>query len=214
VILVGAGGHARVLVECLRLGNIPVLGYVCLPGSVAKGNMTALRHFGSDEALDSMDRTAVRLVNGIGSVRSTEARRDAFARFRQAGFSFETVSHPSVIIAPDAILEEGTQVMAGAIVQPGCRIGANAILNTRVSVDHDSVIETHSHLACGVVLSGHVRVGADVHVGTGAMVAQNISIGRGALVGAGSVVLDDVAEGEFVAGVPARRIARVETARS
>ena len=65
-----------------------------------------------------------------------------------------------------------------------------------------------------VVLSGHVRVGADVHIGTGAMVAQNISIGRGALVGAGSVVLDDVAEGEFVAGVPARRIARVETARS
>ena len=48
------------------------------------------------------------------------------------------------------------------------------------------------------------RVCRGASIGSGAVVLGGVTIGPGALVGAGSVVTRDVAEGEVVAGVPAR----------
>jgi UDP-2-acetamido-3-amino-2,3-dideoxy-glucuronate N-acetyltransferase len=50
-------------------------------------------------------------------------------------------------------------------------------------------------------------VGDRASIGSGAIVMAGVSIGSSALVGAGAVVTRDVAAGETVAGVPARRLA-------
>ena len=49
-----------------------------------------------------------------------------------------------------------------------------------------------------------VRDGASI--GSGAVILGGVEIGAGALVGAGAVVTRDIAAGETVAGVPARRL--------
>jgi UDP-2-acetamido-3-amino-2,3-dideoxy-glucuronate N-acetyltransferase len=48
------------------------------------------------------------------------------------------------------------------------------------------------------------RVGDRASLGSGAIVLGGVTIGPGALIGAGAVVTRDVADGETVAGVPAR----------
>ncbi len=53
-----------------------------------------------------------------------------------------------------------------------------------------------------------VRIDACAIIYSGAIVAPGVHIGRNAIVAAGAVVLEDVAQGGFVAGVPARPVRR------
>jgi len=203
-IIVCGGGHARVLLDTLRLLDWVVQGY-------ADRNETALSskgiaYLGTDAAIEKLDPAQVILVNGLGSVKSTEARRAIFERFRQTSFRFASFVPPGPIVAQDCVLHEGTQVLAGAIVQPDSEIGENSILNTGCRIDHDGRIGRHVHIAPGVTLSGAVHVGDGAHVGTGAVVIQGINIGQHAVVGAGAVVTRDVKDHVVVVGVPARDI--------
>ncbi len=62
----------------------------------------------------------------------------------------------------------------------------------------------------GDLAPGQIRVGDNVLLGVNAVVLGPIRIGNRAVIGAGSVATRDVAEGEVVAGIPARPIRRRE----
>lgn len=204
VVILGAGGHARVLIDALRLTSRSILGISDANSAKTGDTVMGIPVIGDDEAVLRYSPDEVELVNGIGSVASTFRRASIFAAFREKGYGFATVIHPSAVVAPDVALGAGVQVMAGAIIQTGARVSMNSIINTRASVDHDCVIGANVHLAPGVTLCGEVLVADNVHVGTGAVIIQGISVGRGSIVGAGSVVLRNVPEDVTIYGVPAR----------
>jgi UDP-perosamine 4-acetyltransferase len=208
VLVLGAGGHARVLIDTLQCLGISILGV--LDAAVEKHGQSILgaQVLGGDNMLEDFSPYDVELVNGVGSVADTNARRDLFRRQKARGFRFATVVHPSAVVSPHARLLEGAQVMAGAVVQTGCRIGANVLINTGAFVDHDCAIGDHVHLAPGVTLSGEVEIGDGAHVGTGATIIQGRRIGDESLVAAGAVVVDHVAMRALVMGVPAREVKR------
>jgi UDP-perosamine 4-acetyltransferase len=205
VIVIGGGGHAKVLIDALRAGSIPVLAVTDADPRKIGAELLGIPVAGSDELVQNHDPKSVRLVNGLGSVRPTDRRRLIYEKFKARGFSFASVIHPSAIVSREVILGEGVQIMAGAVVQAGSTIGDNSILNTRTAVDHDCIIGRHVHLAPGVVLSGGVQVDDGAHVGTSASVIEGVRIGNSALVAAGSVVVKDVPPGATVSGVPAGR---------
>jgi sugar O-acyltransferase (sialic acid O-acetyltransferase NeuD family) len=208
VIVLGAGGHAKVLIEAL-LKNGAVIAGIVDPNPVFLGTeILGVPVIGGDEVITGYPPTDVLLVNGIGSISRPEVRKSVFERFVSQGYRFATVVHSSAVVASDVMLGEGAQVMAGAVIQPGTRIGCNAIVNTRASVDHDCQVEDHGHLAPGVTLSGNVAVGAGTHVGTGATVIQGVSIGANCLVAAGALVIRAVQDNMTVMGVPAREVQR------
>lgn len=192
VIIIGAGGHARVLLDALRLMSCTVLGYVdpaFAKGAQGPGGVLVL---GGDEALKEFSAADVQLVNGVGSVGPTASRNAVYRRGKDAGFVFARVVHPSAVVSSSVLLGEGVQVMAGCVVQTDAQIGANSIINTCASVDHDCRIGETVHIAPGVTLSGNVSVGDRTHIGTGAVVIQGISIGADSLIAAGAVVYRDV----------------------
>lgn len=206
VILIGGGGHARVLIEALRLQGRQILFATDDDEGLHGGEVFGVRIEGPDGCVLEIPADSVGLVNAVGSVTAPIGRRRVFEQFVERGYRFEQVIHPTAVLASSAELGEGVQVMAGAVIQPSAIIGPNALINTRASVDHDCVIEAHVHVAPGVTLSGGVHVHDTVHVGTGATVIQGIDIGREAVVGAGAVVVRDVEAGAIVLGVPARSI--------
>lgn len=204
VFIIGAGGHAKVLLDILAIRGVAVEGLIDNKLTDDVQSVLGCKVFHDESCLDSVKKTEVELVNGIGMVDSRTHRADVYQSFSKRGFSFASVIHPSAIIATNAALGAGCQIMAAAVVQPGCRIGENTIINTSASVDHDCTVGAHSHIAPGSVLSGFVRVGERCHIGAGATLIQNVSVGDDSVVGAGAVVIRDVPPDTVVVGVPAK----------
>jgi UDP-perosamine 4-acetyltransferase len=203
-IVLGAGGHAKVLIDALLLLGRGIEG-VLDPDTGKHGvNILGVRVLGGEELLERRAGADVRLVNALGSVGRPQLRRQVHERFTARGFGFAGVVHPAACVSPHAEVAGSAQIMAGAVVQAGARIGEDVIINTRASVDHDCVIGAHCHIAPGATLSGDVHVGVGSHIGAGATVLQGVRIGAGCVVGAGAVVLRGVPDGAVVVGVPAR----------
>ena len=195
VVVIGGGGHGKVLIEALQRAGVPVLG-VLDPALVPGSRVLEVAVLGDDRWLEGRAYEGFDLVNGIGSLPGkSEVRRQVFERWRALGFRFAKVIHPAAIVASDVVLNEGAQIMAGAVMQPGVSVGADSIVNTRAAVDHDCRIGAHCHLAPGVTLSGGVSVGDGCHIGTGATVIQDITLGEASVIAAGATVFRNVAAG-------------------
>jgi len=205
VIIIGGGGHAKVVADVLKLNNYPIVGIVDCNGPEGL-KIKDIPYLGTDDAVFQYLPQSILLANGVGSIGSTERRESVFNFFQGKDYHFVKVVHPSSVIAADVIMGEGVQVMAGAVIQPGSILGCNVVINTRASVDHDCNIGNHTHIAPGAILSGGVQVESGVHIGTGAVVLQGTYIGEQAVVGAGTVVIQDVLPHSTMVGVPARLV--------
>jgi len=205
LVLLGAGGHAKVLASLIQALGRPVAG-VCDPALALQGAPVwrGLPVLGDDNALDPFDPSQVELVNGLGQLVGGAARERLFASMSARGFHFPALVHPAAWVDPTAHLATGVQVMAGVVVQADVRIGDNSILNTGARIDHDCVVGEHVHVAPGVTLCGAVHVGARAFLGAGSTVVQGIRLGDGSVAGAGTTVRHDLEAGQRWLGGPSR----------
>lgn len=196
VLVVGAGGHAKVVVATLQAAGQVVAG--CLDDDPAATGRIVLGVpvLGPVALLAAHDGLAILAVG------DNAARRSLAEAF--PGIRWATAIHPAAIVHPTVTVGEGAVVFAGAIVQPDTEIGRHAIVNTAASVDHDGRIGEYAHVAPGVHLSGGVDVGEGVLLGVGCCVAPGCAVGPWAVVGAGAAVVGDLPAYTTCVGVPAR----------
>jgi UDP-perosamine 4-acetyltransferase len=195
LVLVGGGGHAKVIIDALRGSKkFTVIGLVDI--AMAKGDdLLGVKVLGSDDELPLLFKEGVRhAFIGVGSIGDCATRKKIDINLRRIGFEIPVIVHPKAIIASDAVLGDGTFVAAAAVINPGVRTGRNVIINTSSSVDHDCILGDFVHIAPGVTLSGGVKVGDDTHVGTGAKIIQCLNIGKRCMIGAGATVRHDMAD--------------------
>jgi sugar O-acyltransferase (sialic acid O-acetyltransferase NeuD family) len=205
ILIVGAGGHAAVVADALLACGERVLGFTDADPAKHGHTLCGLPVLGGDDALGAHSPGELMLVNGLGGVNDTTARRTVQRRLEAAGWHFAGVRHPTAIVSPFAQVGDGVQLLAASVVQAGARIGAGCIVNTAAIVEHDVVLGAWVHLAPRAVVCGDVAIGPHSHVGAGAVVRQGIRLGEGSMVGAGAVVVKDFAGGGLLVGVPARR---------
>lgn len=205
-LVIGGGGHAKVLVDALAASGETVVGIVDSASSPGGGRLLGVPVIGDDNVVLGFAPNSVLLVNALGSVGMPDKRKAIFEKFKQLKYRFARVIHPSAVIGLEVELGEGVQVMAGAVVQPGARIGDNTLINTRSSVDHDCILGAHVHVAPGATLSGGVRLEEGVHIGAGAVLIQAVRVGRNSIVAAGAVVVGNVLSNTKVAGIPAKEM--------
>lgn len=205
IVILGAGGHAKVLLSLLQSMGADVKG-VCDPTLAQSGvqSWRGVTVLGGDEALDELDTTQVALVNGLGQVVGSIRRQQVFLELTAKGFVFPPLLHSAAWVDSSVVLEAGAQVMAGAVIQPDSVIGANTIINTGARIDHDCIIGSHVHVAPSAVLCGGVNVAAGAFIGAGATIIQGRTIGEDAIVGAGSTVVRDLQARHLVVSSPMR----------
>lgn len=188
VIVLGAGGHASVLVDMLRQLEVDILGIVSKEKPSENGIFSGIPWYKNDEDVLIFDKSTVLLVNGIGSMPGNEIRYKVHSKFKQLGYGFYSVISPKAIVSSFITLAEGIQIMPGCIVNTNVSVGEATILNSGAIIEHDCKIGNHNHIAPGAVLSGSVITEDFVHIGTGAQVIQGMRIGERTLVGAGATV--------------------------
>jgi len=200
LLVVGAGGHAKVVIDAAEEVGFEIAGIV---GTAAD----APEILGHPVSLSSEDVSADGFIVAIGD-NATRARY--FAEYARRGLPPLSVSHPSAIVGKDVVIGDGTFVAAGVIVNAGARIGADSILNTGCTVDHDCVIGEHSHIGPQVALCGAVTLGEGVLLGVGSCASPRASVGAWSIVGAGAAIVDDLPALTLCIGVPARPVRAVE----
>lgn len=198
MVIFGAGGHGRVVVDAALAAGMS-------PAWIVDDHPPGLEIYGV-RVLNSADRrwrglTSFRFIVAVGRNETRERiHRELLAR----GGEPVSIVHPSAVVSPRAWVGRGTVVMAGVVVNPGARVGDNVILNTACSVDHDCDIADHVHLCPGTRIAGAVRIGTRAMLGTGTCVIPKVTIGSDTTIGAGSVVIRDLPSRAEAYGNPAR----------
>lgn len=198
VLVLGAGGHAVVVVEILRKLNANILGLVSKDAPNLTGVFEGLVCYPSDDDVLNFSCDQIVLVNAIGSLPGNNVRFKVHNKFKKLGYHFATLVSPNAIISDYATLCEGVQVMPGAIVNANSHIGEGSIINSGAIIEHDCDIGRQNHIAPGAILSGGVVTGEFVHISTGAKVIQGISIGEHSVVGAGATVTKNLASNKIL----------------
>ncbi|MCC5929809.1 MAG: acetyltransferase [Cyclobacteriaceae bacterium] len=195
MILYGAGGHARVLLDCLlSVGeNIPLI-FDDDPEKTQLMGIEVHNHYSG--IMHQYDK----IIIAIGDNRT---RKKISEKIEHRPGS---LSHSSAIISPFAYIGEGTVVLQGAIVQAGAVIGRHVIINTGAMIDHDCIIGDYTHVGPGSVICGGVKIDEGVLIGAGAVVKPSIEIGSWSILGAGAVVVKNVIRQAVVAGNPAKAL--------
>jgi sugar O-acyltransferase (sialic acid O-acetyltransferase NeuD family) len=200
ILILGAGGHGKVVADILCCAGEPVMGF--LDDDPATWGTTRLGLPVLGDIVTYREHLPSGLILGMGNIAARARIVDTLGG--EAHGLWRNAIHPRAIVARSVQLGCGVAVMAGAVVNPESVLGDHSVINTGATVDHDCTIGAYAHVGPGAHLAGGVRVGRAALVGIGASVTQGLAIGDGAIIGAGSVVIDPVPAHVTVKGIPAR----------
>ncbi|HEX4956211.1 MAG TPA: acetyltransferase [Thermoanaerobaculia bacterium] len=202
IVVIGGGGHARVVIEILLVAGWQVVGFT--DARQHSENWCSVPCLGGDFELPRVRAAGV--SQAIVAVGENALRGRLAGEAAAAGFALANAVHPGAWLSPTVSLGRGIAIMAGAVLNAGVVVGDNVIVNTGATVDHDCRLGAQVHVAPGCHLAGSVVVEEGALIGVGAVVGRGrpLVIGARAVVGSGSVVIGDVPAGATVVGNPAR----------
>ena len=209
IVLLGAGGHCRVVIEACQANGFEVVGI--LDANIAKGTkIMGIPVLGDDSLAQELFATGVRFM-AVSIVGNLELRSRLLSTYADMGFEFPSFVCKAAHLSEYAeISDEGVLIQPGTIVNAEAVVGAHATLNTGCLVEHQATVGCNSHIAPRSMLLGFSSVGDRTMIGAGAIILPSVSVGNDCIVGAGSVVLQDVPSGMVVAGNPAKVIRKKE----
>lgn len=202
VIIIGAGGNAKVIADIIVKNNDELLGF--LDDNIAEGTeiLSGYKNLGKIGESNQFQEQYedVKFIISIGDSEIREKMAKDYS------LKYYTAIHPTATIGLDVNIQEGTVVMAHASINSNTSIGSHCIINTGSIIEHDNVIEEFVHISPNATLGGTVKIGKKTHIGIGATIKNNIIICSEVKVGAGAVVVKDIKEKGTYIGIPARKM--------
>jgi sugar O-acyltransferase (sialic acid O-acetyltransferase NeuD family) len=204
-LIIGAGGHGRVVLDILLQCSAQVVGFLDNNVAIHGRRVDGIPVLGPIDALGPL--AAAHEADGVIVAIGDNGVRRGLARWIEAvGVPLVSAVHPSATLARNAQLGANVVVAAGVVICAHCQVGDSAILNTGCIVDHQTMIGEGGHICPGVRIAGRVKVEPGAFIGIGATIIPKITIGCESIVGAGAVVIEDVPPMATVVGVPARPV--------
>jgi UDP-perosamine 4-acetyltransferase len=202
IIVVGAGGHAKVCIESLRAMGESIA--FCVGASDSPPECAGVPVLRGDENLSRLRAEGYsRLFVAIGS---NQLRERLAILCLEQGYNLVNAISPHAVISKSVVLGRGVAVMAGVVINADTVIEDLAIINTAATVDHDCRVGQAAHVAPQSALAGNVSIGNLSFLGIGCKVIPDIRIAERATVGAGGVVICNIEADAIVVGVPAKPV--------
>lgn len=200
VILVGAGGHAKVVLDALLANGIPAAQILIFDRTDELKSLLNLevQSIKNDEALLDLEGLFHIAMGDL------EKRIRIYHMLKKAGKIFASIIHPAAHVSPFSYIGTGSFIAAGSIIAANAKIGESCIINHNAVVDHEVKIDELSHIAPGTILGGKVCIGKACLIGSGASILPDIEIGDRVIVGSGAVVTQNITSGSKVMGIPAK----------
>lgn len=194
--LLGASGHAKVIVDILLSKGVQVKGFY--------DDNEDLKELWGISVVGKVIDFNNPIEECLVSIGKNDIRKKVVEQLGEAEFG--TAIHKISNIGSHVEIGEGTVVMPGTIINADTKIGEHVIINTSASVDHDCNIANFAHIAPNASLCGGVEIGEGTLIGAGATVIPLVKIGKWCTIGAGAVVVMDVPDHSVVVGNPAKII--------
>jgi len=200
-------GRAVELGEEVHVGPFAVLGDACVLGRravVGAGSVV-----GDGCAIGEETVLMPRVVLYPGTRLGARCLIHAGAVLGADGFGFATTGgvHRKIPQVGRVVVEDDVEIGANSAVDRGAIgdtvIGKGTKIDDLVMVAHGVEVGPGCLLAAQVGVAGSTRVGGYVTFAGQSGAAGHLDIGARAVVAAKSAVLEDVAAGAFVAGIPA-----------
>ncbi|MBR1413914.1 MAG: acetyltransferase [Bacilli bacterium] len=188
VIIIGAGGHAKVIADIVVNSNDQLVGF--LDDNLDKQDMVI---FDNKKVLGTINQDIINKYNdcyfiiGIGD---NEIRKKIANQY--PNLKYYTAIHPNAVIGNEVEIDAGTTIMAGVVINPGARIGKHCIVNTSASLDHDNNLEDYVHISPGAHLAGTVIIKEGTWICTGVTIINNITINSWNIIAAGATIIKDI----------------------
>jgi len=190
IIMIGAGGHAKVILDIANITNIEI-SYIVDVKKKLDVEFSSFKHIITDDYIkNEILPNQCFLINALGVVPGNNKllRSSIYNDYKKKGYKFLKAIHPKAIISNDTIIQEGVNIMAGTVIQPGSLIKENSIINTGVLVDHECIIGRDVHIAPGAILCGNVKIGDRAFIGAGTKIMPNVFVPEDAVINAGSLL--------------------------
>ena len=142
----------------------------------------------------------------IYTIYRIDGQRERIVLFRSLKIPAEslfTFVHHKAYVAPSVKIGHGVIIMPQVSISAESVIGDCCLLMVNSSVGHSSVLASHCHLAAQSCCSSHVQLEEGVHIGLNATVREHLVMKKYSSLGMGSVLLNNIDEGEIWTGNPA-----------
>jgi acetyltransferase EpsM len=198
VVLYGASGHAKVIIDILESNDIKI--------NKIYDDDIDLDHILSypvELPPENLNMSNEEMIICVGY---NDIRKKISLKYP---VKYAKAIHPSAQIGSKVKIDDGTVIMANTVVNSSTTIGAHVIINTSASVDHDCVIGDYVHISPNSCLCGCVEIGEGTQIGAGSVVIPGVKIGKWSVIGAGAVVIHDIPDHVVVVGNPVKIIKNI-----
>jgi len=203
MVILGASGHAKEVVEVLKLNNYRK-EILLFDDVTPDENWPALfknyKRIKDIKELSIQFKSTPEFIIGAGGIK---AKQILWEKGLEAGGVPSTLISTNASIGSDCI-ELGCTIMQLALISPDTKIGKAVMINARANIHHDVIIGNFSEIAPSAVLLGRCQIGDNTFIGSGAIVLPDIVIGDNCTIGAGAVVTRDVPNNITIKGNPAK----------
>lgn len=205
VVILGAGGHAKVVAECIDKERYEIVGYLDKDHLHIGEMIEGIPVIGQDSSPNYWRTKGIEgCIVGIGHIGNYRIRNCLFEMYYAEGFSMINAIHKTSCISMSVKIGKGNVIMPKVIINANAKIGNNTIINSAAVIEHDVVICDGVHVAPGCTVCGATHIGSNTFIGAGSTIIQGLQIGANSIIGAGSVVIADIPDNVIAVGNPAR----------
>lgn len=147
LLIIGAGGHGRVVKETAEaMNSFEKIDFLDDNSQATIGKCKDYKFFINEYAY------------AFVAFGNNELRKKWVEELIETGFHLPVLIHPTAYISPSAKIGLGSIICAKAVVNTNVDIDKGCIISIGALVDHDSFINEYSHINSGAIVKAGSRV--------------------------------------------------------